>query len=241
VGNQILIVTHANKIRYSLCSIEASNEIVSDFESYLAILKPTKNQSNKNYSLSPSLEKLTETINGLIPKPTSNDNKIIQLYQDQNLPLLPIKSLLYFSYSKHYSSLDSYSICYSPSITIHTKNSWPAHTQNTSRVIIAPSGNLLYGAIEGATSWPDNEYTHRLLDKAATLPSITSNIRNASIMHFCGHLKIDKNYHLNSYLDIAGPEKLTLQRCLENIRFTSNPLVILNACRTASFAENHSV
>jgi CHAT domain-containing protein len=87
--------------------------------------------------------------------------------------------------------------------------------------------------LEQAGSFFDPGDRKTLYESGATLKGMEEISSNARYRHFACHGHFEPGEPLNSALDLAGEDRLTLRRILDSASFRDVRLVVLSACETA--------
>lgn len=130
-------------------------------------------------------------------------------------------------------ALDSVNFTYAPSARLMEAARKGAGRQARSLLaVVDPTGTLSYAPLEAADiSLYDWEQVNMLYDSSATLDAVKDSMRQAGVLHFSTHGIAGFIDPLESYLQLAGGERLTLAEVLD-LRLEQSRLAVLSACET---------
>jgi CHAT domain-containing protein len=99
-----------------------------------------------------------------------------------------------------------------------------------------PGPPLAYSWVEAAAISPLFAMTTTLAGTDATSASVTTAARQADVLHFACHARIDSRQPRRSWLQLADGTTVTLGELLE-APLAQSPLVVLSACDTARIGD----
>jgi CHAT domain-containing protein/tetratricopeptide (TPR) repeat protein len=131
--------------------------------------------------------------------------------------------------------LDEYAIRYAPSVKALAAGGQQTGEPGRNVLIVNPVGDLMFTELESA--WVLRQTgtidTQVFRGSAATKTAVLAALSGARRIHLATHAVFDLEHPLESYLMVAGPEKLTLTELLPYLAGKAPDLVILSACETA--------
>jgi CHAT domain-containing protein len=166
-------------------------------------------------------------------------NRVV-LFPSRTLSILPLHACWWDGNNGVEHLLDSFPVSFAPSISIfrHCLESAHALNQETRFVGIfnpSPPGNLHFAAWEYSQMKTIlNGWNYNLLhNEEATFDALNEmGGFDSNILHFSchGHYQLDRPFQ--SYLSLAGGDRLGLQYILQEVRLNAANLVVLSACES---------
>lgn len=98
-------------------------------------------------------------------------------------------------------------------------------------VVEDPTCDLVFAPMEAATVLGQFQHGEILGGLSATKAAVLDRIDSANVLHFCGHSSSDPLEPLNSALEMANDELLTLAD-ISDLDFDETDLVVLSGCET---------
>jgi CHAT domain-containing protein len=130
---------------------------------------------------------------------------------------------------------DEYAIRHAPSIkALAAAAARPAHGSNAV-LVVNPGEDLPFAEVESA--WTQRQIAPReyrvLRGAGATKPAVLGTLEDVRTIHFASHAVFDWERPAESYLRLAGSDRLKLDELLPQLRGSGLDLVVLSACETA--------
>jgi CHAT domain-containing protein len=131
--------------------------------------------------------------------------------------------------------LDEYAIRYAPSTKALSASAKQTVEAGKNLLVVNPRGDLMYAELEGAWALRHlgTANTQVFRGAAAAMAAVLAALGPARRIHLATHALFDLERPLDSYLALAGAEKLTLNELLPHLAANAPEVVVLSACETA--------
>lgn len=242
VSGRLLILFYGDDCNFKLLPADFSGRLESARESFEAWLTV---QAAEAQSPSPAeevwklpedlhllLKSLLNNIKDVTSPPSALERHSTRVFIAPSLGWIPVHALDAFIKEDNSPGSGLFAT-YTPSMALLRPSCELEH--NTPEIVMASSfADLPFSHLESLGAWPSTSFDSVSRDPAWTRDSITAAASEATIFHYCGHQRIAPEDRLSSYLEGGNGDRITLKYCLNSLKFRNRPLVILNACRTAS-------